>query len=222
MINVTCSCRRAVNLLLWTVLLVLPCVSLSAQDAAEITDRAAAVYENGKGVSVAFALQVRAGVQQAAESFEGVIQMKGDKFMLVIPGTRVWYDGKTQWTYMERNGEVNLTEPTGEELQYTNPALLLRMYKKGYTASLKGESTAANGKTAYDVELTPKKKGDIVKVSLQIEKYSFLPARISVESKNGGLTTVQIKSFTAGLNQPDSFFVFDGKQFPDAEVIDLR
>lgn len=222
MINVTCSCRRAINLLLCAVSLVLPCVPLSAQNAAEITDRAAAIYENGKGVSVAFALHIRAGVQQTAESFEGVIQMKGDKFTLVISGTRVWYDGKTQWTYMERNREVNLTEPTGEELQYTNPALLLRMYKKGYTASLKGESTTVNGKTAYDVELTPKKKGDIMKVSLQIEKYSSLPARIAVESKGGGLATVQIKSFTAGLNQPDSFFVFDSKQFPNVEMIDLR
>ena len=130
--------------------------------------------------------------------------------------------GTTQWTYVERNDEVNVTNPTGEELQFTNPALLLNSYKKGFTAAYKGESTAPNGKAAYDVELTPKKKGDIVKVELQIEKYSNFPARITVTSKNGVSSTIQISQLKTGINQPDRFFVFNEGDYPDVEVIDLR
>ena len=117
---------------------------------------------------------------------------------------------------------MNVTNPTGEELQFTNPALLLNSYKKGFTAAYKGESTAPNGNAAYDVELTPKKKGDIVKVELQIEKYSNFPARITVTSKNGVSSTIQISQLKTGINQPDRFFVFNEGDYPDVEVIDLR
>ena len=94
--------------------------------------------------------------------------------------------------------------------------------KKGFSATYKGESTAPNGKAAYDVELTPKKKGDIVKVELQIEKYSNFPARITVTSKNGVSSTIQISQLKTGINQPDRFFVFNEEDYPDVEVIDLR
>ena len=133
-----------------------------------------------------------------------------------------WFDGTTQWSYVERNEEVNVSTPTGEELQFTNPALLLRMYKKGFTPKYIGESTASSGKSAYDIELTPKKKGDILKVELQIEKSSNFPAKIKVEAKNGISSTIHISNLKTGVNQPDDFFVFKESDYPDAEVIDLR
>ncbi|WP_297906032.1 LolA-like putative outer membrane lipoprotein chaperone [uncultured Parabacteroides sp.] len=197
-------------------------IGARAQDANDILGKAAAAYENSNGISASFTMFTRSAGQNAGESFEGTIQMKGDKFTLVTPDALTWFDGTTQWTYVERNDEVNVTNPTGEELQFTNPALLLNSYKKGFTAVYKGESTAPNGKAAYDVELVPRKKGDIVKVELQIEKYSGFPARITVTSKNGVSTTIRISQLKTGINQPDSFFVFQEEEYPDAEVIDLR
>ena len=197
-------------------------VGAHAQNANDMLGKAAAAYENSKGISASFTMFTRSAGQNAGESFEGTIQMKGDKFTLVTPEALTWFNGTTQWTYVERNDEVNVTNPTGEELQFTNPALLLNSYKKGFTATYKGESTAPNGKAAYDVELTPKKKGDIVKVELQIEKYSNFPARITVTSKNGVSSTIQISQLKTGINQPDRFFVFNEGDYPDVEVIDLR
>ena len=133
-----------------------------------------------------------------------------------------WFDGQTQWSYVERNEEVNVTTPTAEELPFTNPALLLRTYKKGFTAVYKGESTAANGKMAYDIELTPKKKSDLTKVTLQIERQSSQPVRIVLYTQNGMSSTLQIKQLQTHQNQPDRFFVFNEADYPDAEVIDLR
>ena len=176
-----------------------------AQNPVSILDKAASAYENSNGISASFALNTRSDVQKVSESFEGTIHMKGDKFTLVT-----------------RNDEVNVSTPTGEELQLTNPAILLRMYKKGFTAKYIGESTAANGKSAYDIELTPKKKGDIIRVELQIEKFSNFPATIKVEAKNGISNTVHISKLKTGVNQPDDFFVFKESDYPDAEIIDLR
>lgn len=193
---------------------------LSAQNGEDILKKAATIYEQSNGLSAPFTMHMREG--EYSESFEGEIQIKGDKFTLRTPDMLVWYDGKTQWCYMVRNEEVNMTEPAGDELTTINPVLLLQSYKKGYTASFKGESTAASGKTAYDVELIPRKKEDINRIVLQIEKISSLPVRISIELKNGGNTTIQIGKMSTGLNQPDSFFVFNSKDYQDAEVIDLR
>lgn len=194
----------------------------SAQNAVSILDKAASTYEDSNGLTAYFTMQTRSEIQHVSESFDGTIDIKGDKFVLKTPDMITWFDGTTQWSFVEHNEEVNVSTPTGEELQTTNPALLLRSYKKGFNATCKGESTAPNGKAAYDIELLPKKKGDVVRVKLQIEKLSNFPASIAVFSKNGVSSTIRINKMTTGVNQPDSFFVFDEKDYPDVEIIDLR
>ncbi|WP_293672171.1 LolA-like putative outer membrane lipoprotein chaperone [uncultured Parabacteroides sp.] len=193
-----------------------------AQSATSVLDKAASAYEGSNGLKAHFTMQTRSDVQKVSESFDGTIDIKGDKFVLKTPDMITWFDGTTQWSYVERNEEVNVSTPTGEELQATNPALLLRSYKKGFSATLKGESTAPNGKAAYDIELTPKKKSDIIRVELQIEKFSGLPASIAVFVKNGLSNTIRIGKMETGVNQPDSFFVFNEKDYPDTEIVDLR
>lgn len=199
-----------------------PRVISRAQNPVSILDKAATTYEDANGISASFALNTRSEVQKMSESFEGTIHMKGDKFKLVTPDMITWFDGKTQWTYVERNDEVNVSTPSGDELQFTNPAMLLRVYKKGFTPKYIGESTAANGKAAYDIQLTPKKKGDIISVELQIEKFSGYPVKIRIEAKNGISNTIHISDLKTGVNQSDDFFVFKESEYPDAEVIDLR
>lgn len=192
------------------------------QQATAILDKANSAYENSNGLRARFTMQVRSDIQNVSESFEGTVDIKGDKFVLKTPDMITWFDGTTQWSYVDRNEEVNVTAPTGDELRMTNPALLLRSYKKDFTAAYKGESTAPSGKAAYEVELTPKKKGDILKVELQIEKLSGLPAAITVLAKNGLRNTIRISKMETGINQPDQFFVFNEKEYPQAEIIDLR
>lgn len=193
-----------------------------AQNAASILDKAVSVYEDSNGLTAYFTMQTRSDVQKVSESFDGTVDIKGDKFVLKTPDMITWFDGTTQWSFVERNGEVNVSTPTGEELQATNPALLLRSYKKSFTAKYKGESTAPNGKAAYDIELIPRKKSDIVRVELQIEKFSGVPASIAVFSKNGISSTIRLSKMKTGVNQPDSYFVFNEKDYPDAEIVDLR
>lgn len=193
-----------------------------APSAVSLLDRAAAHYEASNGMRATFVLHDRVEAASTADRVEGSIDMKGDKFVLRTPGMITWYDGTTQWIYVEHNEEVNVSTPKGEELQWTNPVWLLRMYKKGFTPTLQGESTTVNGKAAYEIELQPKKGGDIRAVFLQLEKNSGLPASIRVEGKNGRMHTIRISDVEEGLNQPDRFFVFPEKEYPDAEVVDLR
>jgi outer membrane lipoprotein-sorting protein len=195
----------------------------AAQKAETILDKAATAYEKSNGLSAAFTANIRAEKQSVSESFEGTIQMKGDKFVLITPDTRTWYDGATQWTYVARTEEVNLSNPSGEELQFTNPMTLLRTYKKGFRLSYTGESTADNGKMADDVQLTSSKiSSDIEKIELQIDRTTSLPARITVTMKNGLRSFIRISKMQTGVNQPDDVFVFHPADYPGVEEVDLR
>lgn len=193
-----------------------------AQEAQAILDQAAQAYEQSNGIKASFAIHSVVPQQNISESFEGIIHMQSDKFKLETPDMITWYNGETQWVYLMRNEEVNVSTPSGDELQLTNPAVLLRQYKKGFAVQYKGTSTTRQAKSAYDITLTPKKKSDIQQVDLQIEKVSHIPAAITITDKNGATVSIHISKWVTGKNQADSFFSFNESDYPDAEVIDLR
>lgn len=58
----------------------------------------------------------------------GVIELKGEKFVLKTDDGITWFDGKTQWSYLRSSDEVNISNPTGTELQ-----ALIRMRFYRYT-----------------------------------------------------------------------------------------
>lgn len=196
-------------------------VTGSAQKAEAILDKAASVYETSGGITATFSTMIRYEKQGVSESFEGTIRMKDDKFVLITPDMRVWYDGKTQWTHMVRTEEVNISNPSGDELQFVNPMILLRTYKKGFTSSYIGESTADNGKMADDILLTSK-GGDFEKIEIQMDRATSLPVRMTVTMKNGLRSVIRVSKMQTGMNHLDQLFVFDPKDYPNVVEIDLR
>ena len=206
------------------VALLLFCLSfglVSAQNAVSILDKAAETYTGSDGITVDYTLNMQSQ-DYGNESFEGVMHLKGDKFVLYTPDNITWFDGKTQWTYMVHAEEVNISEPTDEDLQNTNPMLILSNYKKDFKASYSGESTASNGKTAYDILLTPNKKRDIEKIELQVEKFSSLPAGVKLYMTNGVVVRIGVTKTQTKTGQTDDFFRFNEKEYPNTEVIDIR
>ena len=61
--------------------------------------------------------------------------MRGNKFVLETDEMKTWYNGECQWSLIFDMEEVNLSEPTQEELTEINPYELLNLYKKGYSSS---------------------------------------------------------------------------------------
>ncbi len=192
-----------------------------AQDATTLLDKAAAAYQQSSGVSSSFEMETKDKKTGYLEKFQGIIRMKGDKFVLETPDLKTWYNGKTLWTYMDRTEEVNVTTPTGDDLHFTNPAILLSEYKTDFTASLSGEVTQ-NNKSYYKVELTPRGRNEITDATLWLDKTSALPYRITLMTRSGMKSTILISKVNTGVTLPDKLFEFDPADYPDAEVIDLR
>ena len=186
-----------------------------------IIEKTSKLYKEWGGMDIKFAANIRSEKNGMSESFEGTIIMKNNKFVLKQPDMMTWFDGTIQWTYMPRNKEVNINTPSDNDLRFLNPMILLQDYKKDFNVSYIGESTSANAKSAYDIALIPKKKDDIEKIEVQIEKNTSLPVKLVVIMRNDMRGTVTIKEIKS-ITPSDKMFTFPEAEFPGVEIIDLR
>lgn len=190
-------------------------VVASAQDARSLLQQAEKVLSEADGIEAQFA------VRAADDTSEGTICLRGEKFVLQAEGVKTWFDGKTQWSYLATSNEVNVSEPTAEELQAIQPYAWLSLYKQGYQLKM-GHATHFQGKSIEEVVMTGTQRQDLLCLVLYLDKQSHLPLRISMAQRGGAVTVVTIRSYQMGRQWPDSFFTFDSSRYPDAELIDLR
>ena len=96
--------------------LLLMCAGVQAESAKRILDKAAATVSNPGGVQAHFQM-----ISKQFGTTNGEIAVKGKKFHATTPDATIWFDGKTQWTYMKGNDEVNISNPSEAQLQAINP-----------------------------------------------------------------------------------------------------
>ena len=143
------------------------------KEAKEVLDKTASAFRQSGGIHATFTVQtyVKSKLQNTSS---GNIRLKGDKFLLDAEGVKTWFDGRTQWSYVPGNDEVNVAQPTSEELQSINPYAFLSIYEKGYDLKV-GKKTVYAGKSVYEVILTAKnKKSDLQCIILYVTKENCL------------------------------------------------
>ena len=178
------------------------------QSAKQVLDKTAAVVAAKSGAKASFTIK---GDQMNAS---GTIAIKGRKFQASTPQATIWFDGKTQWTYLKKNDEVNVANPTEAELAAINPYNFIYMYKKGYKYTMEKK----NG--SFIVHLTATDKRSIQEMYITINPKSYIPSQIRMRQQKGW-TTITISGFKQS-KLSDGLFRFNSKDFPNAEVIDLR
>lgn len=178
------------------------------QSAKQVLDKTAAVVAAKSGAKASFTIK---GDQMNAS---GTIAIKGRKFQASTPQATIWFDGKTQWTYLKKNDEVNVANPTEAELAAINPYNFIYMYKKGYKYTMEKK----NG--SFIVHLTATNKRSIQEMYITINPKSYIPSQIRMRQQKGW-TTITISGFKQS-KLSDGLFRFNSKDFPNAEVIDLR
>ena len=192
------------------IVMLLLCVGVHAESAKRILDKAAATVSNPGGV--------RAHFQMISKQFgntNGEIAIKGKKFHATTPDATIWFDGKTQWTYMKGNDEVNISNPTEAQLQAINPYNFINIYKKGYKLSSK------KVENSYEVHLIPTDKSrKIQEMYIIVDSSSYRPTHVKMKQKDKWSTIIISQLTTASLS--DNLFQFNSKDFPKAEIIDLR
>ena len=206
---------------IWIALLTLPVFAQQQMQAKVVLDKTAATFEKAGGIRAGFNVTVFNKGRMAGQS-TGVIELRGEKFVLKTDDGTTWFDGKTQWSYLAGSDEVNISNPTGVELQSLNPYALLQIYRHGFSYKL-GTLKNFGGKSIYEVVLTATdKKRDLSRIVLYVSKDTYQPLFILMEQRDKSRSEITVTSYQAGLKYADSMFVFDKKLYPHAEVIDLR
>lgn len=171
-------------------------------------------YKSSGGISVAYSVSAPEG------KYAGTIIMQGNKFRILSADIICWFDGKTQWSYSTISEEVNIMQPTADELQAVNPFSIISNFRTSYNATL-----LKSGTTAAELKLLPKdaRKSDIQSVLLSVNKKTNLPEKIIFTLKDKSRMTVTLSKYATGMNYPASAFVLDKKMVPaGTPIVDLR
>ena len=186
-------------------------VAMSQTPQAMLDKSVAAINAKG-GVTANYSVTSSEG------SSEGTISMQGNKFRILSPEAKCWYDGKTQWSWSPLTSEVNITTPTPDELQMTNPIAAVQYFKTAFNMK---KAKAKTAKT-YVIKLTPKKKDSVKTLWLYFDENTSLLRTARFEMNDKSVFTVKITNYKH-QSLPAGTFTFDKSKVPaGTQVVDLR
>ena len=197
-------------LTLWMLTLLPYCLGAQTnKKAAEVLDKVLAEWSESSGIRADF-----------IGSENGFLLIKGKKFYLNNGSIQSWYDGKTQWSYVADTEEVNISNPTNEELQSINPYLILMRYKMDFDYIYKGAQTR-NGVKGHEIVLTPKHSvnREVFRVFIS-QKHQ--PLAMKMEQDGRTLSEINVINYQDDQKLQDGMFRFNKSLYPNAEIIDLR
>jgi len=194
----------------------------SDPEAKKILDAVSAKFKSFKSVQAKFSLKIENATGKAMGSKNGNVYMKGNKYRISVTGQEIFCDGSNVSTYDKSANEVTITkiDPTVNTL--TPQKIFTNFYDKDFLYKLNGDKKVG-GKMLQEIELTPTDKSKpFFKVLLYIDKTSGTISSTKLFEKAGNKYTYSITSLNTKTLVSDTQFVFDAKQFPGAEVVDLR
>ena len=150
----------------------------------------------------------------------GTFTLKGTKFILEMEAMKAWFDGKTQWAYVQQSNEVSITEPSEKELADTNPMAILSGFK---TKCLIRFSVKVKSAQNHCIEMIPKiKNTEISKIEVQINKANGNLVSIKLINKNGSASLLTLNNYQKGITVLDNIFTFNPAKFKGVTLNDLR
>ena len=150
-------------------------------------------------------------------STSGKFILKNEKFMVEMPEMKIWFDGKTMWSYASQINEVSITEPDKTELATINPLLLIKAVNETSTKTQtnKGKNTT--------IVFTPKTgKADFEKIELSVETSTNNPTKIEIFGKDKSRMIFEMTNYKSEKNISDNTFVFNKNEYKGVFVNDLR
>jgi outer membrane lipoprotein-sorting protein len=223
------------KIILYTVLALSICTTAFAQKDAQakaILAQVSAKYKSYDVIKTDFTLTLdnqQAGVKDT-QTGTLTSKAKAGKYKVTLYSSaaakdvdkEIISDGKSQWTYLKKDKEVQVGDAGKGGDGLSNPSQIFTIYEKGYKYLYTGDQKVA-GKVYQSIDLTPEnEKASIFKVRLLIDKVKKQIYSALLFDKNGNKYTYTVKSFTPNAPVADSVFGWDAKAHPGVEVVDLR
>lgn len=221
------------KLLFYTAFLLTATHAFAQKDAAAkaILNQVSQKYRAYNVIKSDFTFTVDNPQANVKESRNGTLitQSKANKYKVDIytPGSQsdvdqeIISDGKSQWTYLKKDKEVQLTEADNSDQNF-NPAKIFTIYEHGYKYYYSGDQKIG-GKIYQVIELSPEdEKTQFFKIRLQIDKVKKQIYSALIFDKSGARYNYTLRTLSPMANAPASTFTFDTKAHPGVEVVNLK
>ena len=194
----------------------------SDPDAKAILDNVSTKFKAYKTVQLAFALKIENASGKTMGTKSGTVYMKGSRYRISVSGQEIYSDGVNIWTYDKSTNEVQITKFDPAANTITPDRMFTNFYDKDFLYKLNGE-TKKGTKTIQEIELTPvDKTKTFFKVLVDVDKKSQTIASTKIFQKTGDRYTYSVVSLKTNVSITDDKFVFNAKDYPKVDVIDLR
>ncbi len=193
------------------------------QKAKDILDKVSAKTKSYKTFKAEFTSTLENLQEDIKETYKGTIFIKGAQYKLLFMGAEIFSDGNTIWTYLTEEEEVNINEPNKEDESFlSNPTKIFTIYEKDFKYKFVNEKFQ-KGRALYEIDLFPIKRDKAYsRIKLKIDKTKMQIFSIKYYGKDGNHYTIEILKFTPDIEMNDKMFIFNEKEHPDVEVIDMR
>lgn len=199
--------------------------NLSAQvndtKARAILDEVVTKSKTYESIKAEFTYRLENKSNKVTDSYNGTVLIKGDRYKLNIAGQTVIFNKNTTWTYIKSANEVQINSMEDNEDAVTPNRIFNGSYLKDFKPKLISES-AKDGKTIQVIDLTPNKGKSFFKVRIEIDKTLKTIVSFAVYDKNGSIYSYKINKFIPNAKLADTEFIFNAKDYPGAEINDMR
>jgi outer membrane lipoprotein-sorting protein len=192
-----------------------------------ILDKVNAKNKSYKTIKADFKFTTTNTQQNQTNSESGKLLFKGDKYHATLTNSDIVFDGKSVYTYLHKENEINITKPEPAKIEkgdffISNPRDIFKIYDKDFKSKLIKEDVV-NGTPAYEIDLYPiDLKTKYTRIRMEINKSNFQIINIKVFAKDGSQYFLEFSNFATNTEISDTEFVFDTKKYPNAEVNDMR
>lgn len=197
-------------------------IGKSDPDAKKILDQVSEKFQSFKSIVADFTLTIQNSSGKVLGTKNGVVNMKGSKYRVSVSGQEIYSDGTNIWTYDKSANEVQVTQFDPSANSITPQKMFTNFYDKDFLYKLNSETKKGN-KIIEEIELTPvDKTKTFFKVLVEVDKNAKSIISTEIFQKTGDRYIYTIKKMKTNTAIPDNLFVFNSKDYPKVEVIDLR
>ena len=157
---------------------------------------------------------------QTLEEMQGSIYSAGDRFHMKLGDNVFVSDGQTIWVFMEEVNEIHISPAEDTETGITPVAILEDLEQNARARFVRQERY--EGKMTDIIDLVPNEPQSFYKYRVALDSQNHSLVYIVAHDRHGGTYTYVIKEIRENIPTDPALFRFDTKQYPGAEIIDLR
>jgi len=191
--------------------------------AKNILDKVAEINKAYKTQVIDFTFTLDNAQEDVKETSKGKAWVKGNKYKVDLMGVETYYNGKTMWSFLKEDEEVNVSTPDVNNKNTFNPSKLFTMYQTGYKIKFIHEmfqyNRALNIIDLYPIKV---KESEFTRIRIKVDKDKNQIYQIVRFGRDGNIYTISLTKIIPNTSISDSFFVFDKSKYPNVELIDLR